>query len=127
VAAQVHACGITLELCPTSNVHTGAVASVAAHPFDRFRRLGFTVTVNTDNRLMSGVTASSELGAIADAFDLGPAVWQALTEQAVAAAFLDEASRTKLLDDVIRPRYAALDAGSTGPAHEKQSRHRSPR
>ena len=51
--------GCPLEMCPTSNIHTGAVASIAEHPIDLLRRLRFRVTVNTDNRLMSGVTLSS--------------------------------------------------------------------
>ena len=45
-------------MCPTSNVHTGLAASIADHPIDLLRRLRFRVTVNTDNRLMSGVTLS---------------------------------------------------------------------
>ena len=47
---------VPLEMCPTSNVHTGAVATFADHPIDLLRRLRFRVTVNTDNRLMSGVS-----------------------------------------------------------------------
>ena len=49
---------IPLEMCPTSNVHTGAVASIEEHPIHLLRQLSFRVTVNTDNRLMSGVTLS---------------------------------------------------------------------
>ena len=52
-------------MCPTSNVHTGAVASLADHPIDLLRRLRFRVTLNTDNRLMSGVSLSSEFLALA--------------------------------------------------------------
>ena len=52
---------VTLEIAPSSNVQTGAYPSLAAHPVDRLHRLGFAVTVNTDNRLMSGVSASSEV------------------------------------------------------------------
>lgn len=51
---------IPLECCPTSNVQTGTVASIEAHPMHRLRDLGFAVTVNTDNRLVSGVSMSSE-------------------------------------------------------------------
>ena len=52
---------VTLEIAPSSNVQTGAYPSLAAHPVDRLHRLGFAVTLNTDNRLMSGVSASSEI------------------------------------------------------------------
>ena len=61
---------VPLEMCPTSNVHTGAVASVAQHPIDLLRRLRFRVTVNTDNRLMSGVTLSDEFAALQAVFGL---------------------------------------------------------
>ena len=59
---------IPLEVCPTSNVHTGAVASIATHPIDLLARLRFRVTLNTDNRLMSGITLSSEFESCAQAF-----------------------------------------------------------
>jgi adenosine deaminase len=49
---------VPLELCPTSNVHTGAAASIAEHPIELLKRLRFRITVNTDNRLMSGITLS---------------------------------------------------------------------
>ena len=59
---------VTLEIAPSSNVQTGAYAYLAEHPVDRLHRLGFAVTVNTDNRLMSGVSASSELTDVATTF-----------------------------------------------------------
>src|SRR3954466_8944806 len=55
LAAFVRDRRIPLEMCPTSNVHTGAAASIGEHPIDLLRRLRFRVTVNTDNRLMSNV------------------------------------------------------------------------
>ena len=61
LAQYVRDVRVPLEMCPTSNVHTGAVASIGDHPIDLLRRLRFRVTVNTDNRLMSGVTLSSEM------------------------------------------------------------------
>jgi adenosine deaminase len=101
---------VTLEIAPSSNVQTGAYPSIAKHPVDRLHRLGFAVTVNTDNRLMSGVTASSELTDVADAFGWGWDDVQTVTERALAAAFLDETERARLLTDVVRPGYAALRA-----------------
>ena len=59
LAAFVRDRRVPLEMCPTSNVHTGGAPSIAEHPFDLLRRLRFRVTVNTDNRLMSGVSLSS--------------------------------------------------------------------
>ena len=61
VAQRVLTERVPLEVAPSSNVQTGAYPSLAAHPVDRLHRAGFTVTVNTDNRLMSGVTVTSEL------------------------------------------------------------------
>jgi adenosine deaminase len=89
-------------------VQTGAYASLAAHPVDRLHRLGFAVTVNTDNRLMSGVSTSSELIDVAATFGWTWDDVQAVTERALAAAFAPEAERARLLQDVVRPGFAAL-------------------
>ena len=51
---------IVLEMCPSSNVQTGAVPSIEKHPLGLLARLRFRVTVNTDNRLMSDTTMSQE-------------------------------------------------------------------
>src|SRR5213075_2539633 len=61
LAAYVRDKRIPLELCPSSNVQTGAAASIAEHPIGLLRDLRFRATVNTDNRLMSGTTVSREL------------------------------------------------------------------
>ena len=71
LAAFVRDRRVPLEMCPTSNVHTGAAASIAEHPIDLLRRLRFRVTLNTDNRLMSGVSMSSEFAALDEAFGIG--------------------------------------------------------
>jgi adenosine deaminase len=99
---------IPLEIAPTSNVQTGAYPSLAAHPVDRLHRLGFAVTVNTDNRLMSGVSATSELAAVAETFGWTWDDVQTVTERAVAAAFLPAAERARLLAEVVRPGFAAV-------------------
>ncbi|MBT2321416.1 adenosine deaminase family protein [Variovorax paradoxus] len=57
---EVRERGVHLELCPTSNVHTGAAASLAAHPIRRLRQAGLSVSFHTDNRLMSMVSMSGE-------------------------------------------------------------------
>jgi adenosine deaminase len=99
---------VPLEIAPSSNVQTGAYPSMAGHPVDRLHRLGFAVTVNTDNRLMSGVSVSSELTDVAAAFGWGWHDVQAVTERALAAGFLDDGERARLLSDVVRPGFAAL-------------------
>ena len=96
---------VPLELCPRSNVQTGAAASVAAHPVSALLRLGFAVTVNTDNRLMSGTSPSLELhGLVTDAgWTLADLRDVALTAAWSAFRPLDE--RGALVDDVILPAY----------------------
>ena len=108
VAARVLAAGIPLEVCPTSNVHTGVVPSVSSHPLDRLRRLGFAVTLNTDNRLMSGVTATSEAGAVVDAFGYGLDELEALALTAAGAVFVDDADELASLTDRVRRGFASL-------------------
>ncbi len=108
VAREILAGGITLEVCPTSNVHTGVVGALADHPVQRLRDAGFAVTISTDNRLMSGVSATEELRATADAFGWDLDDVREVTEAAAHAAFLDdEVARADLLQ-VIGRGFAAL-------------------
>ena len=101
---------IPLEVCPTSNVHTGAARSITSHPIELLRRLRFRVTVNTDNRLMSGITMSSEFEACARAFDWTLDDMQWLTLNAAKSAFFQFDLRLAMIDTVIKPGYAALRA-----------------
>ena len=101
---------IPLEMCPSSNVQTGAAPSIAEHPIGLLRRLQFRVTVNTDNRLMSGVSVSSEMAALVDAFGYGWADLRWLTINAMKSAFIPFDQRLRLIDEVIKPGYAALAA-----------------
>ena len=97
---------IALELCPTSNVQTGAAPSIAEHPIGLLRELNFRVTVNTDNRLMSGITLSSEMHALTDAFGYGWDDLQWLTINAMKSAFVHFDERLELINRVIKPGYA---------------------
>ncbi|MGY1703254.1 adenosine deaminase [Geodermatophilus sp. SYSU D00697] len=108
VAQRVRDRGVPLEVAPSSNVQTGAYPSLAEHPVDRLHRLGFAVTVNTDNRLMSGVSMTSELTDVVATFGWGWDDVQTVTERALAAAFLPASERERLLTDVVRPGFAAL-------------------
>ena len=108
IAAFVRDTRVPLELCPTSNVHTGGVGSVAEHPFDLLRRLRFRVTVNTDNRLMSGVSASSEFKALDEAFGLDLDEMRWLTINALKSAFIPFDERLFLINEVVKPAYARL-------------------
>ncbi|HEY6013811.1 MAG TPA: adenosine deaminase [Candidatus Limnocylindrales bacterium] len=108
LAAFVRDRRVPLEMCPTSNVHTGAAASIREHPFDLLRRLRFRVTVNTDNRLMSGTSMTQEMIALVEAFGLGLADLQWFTLNAMKSAFLHFDERLRIINDVIKPGYAAL-------------------
>ncbi len=108
LAAYVRDKRIPLELCPSSNVQTGAVPSIAAHPFGLLAQLRFRVTVNTDNRLMSGCTMSSEMAQLVDAFGYGWSDLQRFTINAMKSAFLPFDERLALIDDVIKPGFAVL-------------------
>ena len=112
LAAYVRDMRVPLEMCPTSNVHTGAVASIEDHPIDLLRRLRFRVTVNTDNRLMSGVTLSDEFETLARTFDFGLDEMQWLTLNAMKSAFAPFDERLRLINGVIKPGYARLLAES---------------
>ena len=101
---------VPLEMCPTSNVHTGATPSLGAHPIDLLRRLRFRVTVNTDNRLMSGITLSSEFAALSRAFGIGLDDMEWLTLNAMKSAFWPFDGRLKIINEQIKPGYAALRA-----------------
>jgi adenosine deaminase len=112
LAEYVRDCRIPLELCPSSNVQTGAAPSIAEHPIGLLRRLQFRVTVNTDNRLMSGVSMTSELSALVDAFGYGWSDLRWLTVNAMKSAFLPFDQRLRIIDEVIKPGYAALETGA---------------
>jgi adenosine deaminase len=103
---------VPLEMCPTSNVHTGAARSLAEHPIGLLMDLRFRVTVNTDNRLMSGTSLSEEFTRLGEHFDIDLARMQWLTVNAMKSAFIHFDQRLALIEDVIKPGYARLAVGS---------------
>jgi len=94
---RAHELGLHFEVCPSSNVHTGAAASLAAHPLRRMLNAGLSVSVSTDNRLMSGVTLSDELRVAHEVLGLDRPMLRALNRAAAAASFLPEAVRSAAL------------------------------
>ena len=106
---------IPLEVCPTSNVNTGVFDSIAEHPINQLIDLRFRVTLNTDNRLMSGVSMSSEMAALVDNFDYGWDRLRWLTVNGMKSSFLPFRERLQLIEQVIKPRYAPLEAWATEP------------
>ncbi len=110
LAAWVRDRRVPLEMCPTSNVNTGAAPSIAEHPIGLLRRLRFRVTVNTDNRLMSDVTLSDEFLKLSEAFgyDLDDMEW--LTLNAMKSAFWPFEQRLRIINEQIKPGYARIRA-----------------
>jgi adenosine deaminase len=93
---------IALELSPSSNLQTGAIAAwgedLIDHPFDLLYQLGFRVTVNTDNRLMSNTSLSKELALLAETFDYDLSDLEVFQLNAASAAFLPLEDREELAD-----------------------------
>jgi adenosine deaminase len=111
LASYVRDQRIPLEMCPASNVQTGAATSIAEHPIGLLKRLRFRVTVNTDNRLMSRTSMTDEMTALVEAFGYGFADLRWFTINAMKSAFLPFDERLAIIDQVIKPAYAALTDG----------------
>jgi len=112
LAAYIRDRRIPLEMCPTSNVQTGAAPSIAEHPIRVLRQLSFRVTVNTDNRLMSQVTLSSEFHRLVTEFGYGWSDIEWLTINAMKSAFSGFDERLHLINTVIKPGFATARAMS---------------
>ncbi|MFF5262269.1 adenosine deaminase [Actinomadura viridis] len=100
LVAHLRETRIPLEVCPTSNVCTGQVASLADHPLPRMLEEGLFVTLNTDDPPMFGTTLNGEYRAAAEAFGLGRADLTALARNAVIASSLDDAGKQAVLDEI---------------------------
>ncbi len=110
LASYVRDKRIPLEMCPSSNVQTGATASLAEHPIKLLAALRFRVTVNTDNRLMSRTSLSQEFGLLAETFGYGLPEMEWLTVNAMKSAFIPYDERYRLITETIKPWYAANKA-----------------
>jgi len=101
VAERVRSGGITLEVCPTSNLHTRAFPSIEAHPVGLLHRSGFAVTLNPDNRLMSGTSMTGEFAVVAAHQGFAVADLRVATLRAVDAAFCDAVTREETRERVL--------------------------
>ncbi len=101
---------IPLELCPTSNLQTGAVKDIKSHPIGILSKLRFRVTLNTDNRLMSGTSMSHEMQEVVKAFEWTFQDLQRVTINALKSAFIPFDERLTLIDEVVKPAYAKISA-----------------
>ncbi|XAS68005.1 adenosine deaminase [Micrococcaceae bacterium Sec5.7] len=111
LASWVRDRGIALEICPSSNLQTGAIASfgegIENHPLDMLYQLGFNVTINTDNRLMSGVTLTDEFELLVETFDYDLDDLLELTLNAAEASFLPLEEKEALVE-YINDAYSGL-------------------
>lgn len=105
LASYVRDRRIPLEVCPTSNVHTGAATSIADHPIGLLTDLSFRITMNTDNRLMSATELSDEFTACAEAFGWDWKVIRWMTVNAMKSAFIPFDERLELINNDIKPWY----------------------
>ncbi len=101
---------IPLEMCPSSNVHTGAAPSIAEHPIGLLMKLRFRVTVNTDNRLMSDTTMTNEFAVLVETFDLTWDDVEWLTINAMKSSFWPFEQRLQVINQKIKPGFARLRA-----------------
>ncbi len=99
---------VPLEVCLSSNVQTGAAPSLAEHPFPIFRRLGFRVTLNTDNRLMSGTTMTEEYLLAVRHFGLTLDDLETLSINGMKSAFAPYDQRCEAIFERIKAPFAAL-------------------
>ncbi|MFG3122211.1 adenosine deaminase [Streptomyces sp. NPDC048201] len=97
---------IALEMCPTSNLQTGCATSIAEHPITALKDLGFRVTLNTDNRLVSGTTMTREMALLVEEAGWTAQDLRTVTVNAVKSAFIPFDERKALIEDVILPGYA---------------------
>jgi adenosine deaminase len=110
VAEYVRDQRIALEVAPSSNLQTGGAGTIATHPINELYKIGFNVTVNNDNRLMSRTHTSREFMLLVENFGWDWSDVRRCTENAMEAAFLHYPDRMTILDEVIRPAYAALES-----------------
>ncbi|MET8948481.1 adenosine deaminase [Streptomyces sp. NPDC004542] len=99
---------IALEMCPTSNLQTGAATSIAQHPITALKDLGFRVTLNTDNRLVSGTTMTREMSLLVEEAGWSAEDLRTVTVNAVKSAFMPFDERRALIEDVVLPGYASV-------------------
>ncbi len=91
---------LALEVCPTSNVRTRAVARIEEHPLPRLVEAGLLVTINSDDPPMFGTTLNDEYAVAARLLGLGPQGVAALARTAVTASFLDPVSKQRIAGEI---------------------------
>ncbi|GAA3827483.1 adenosine deaminase [Brevibacterium ammoniilyticum] len=100
---------IPLELCPSSNLQTDIGGTIATHPITGLKDLGFAVTINPDNRLMSGTSVSREMRLLVDEAGWTQTDLEWATVNAITAAFLPLDVRERMLDEILIPGFARVN------------------
>ena len=108
LASYVRDRRIPLELCPTSNLQTGAAKTISEHPIGILAKLRFRITVNTDNRLMSRTSMTHEMNELVAAFGWNLTDLQRVTVNAMKSAFIPFDERLAIIETVIKPAYARI-------------------
>jgi adenosine deaminase len=108
LSAYVRDRRVPLELCPSSNIQTGAAKSIKDHPIGVLTKLGFRATVNTDNRLMSDTSMTKEMTLLVNELGFTLKQLQWLTVNAMKSSFIPFDQRLKLINEVIKPAYAKI-------------------
>jgi adenosine deaminase len=99
---------VPIEVCLSSNVHTGATPSLERHPFPHYLGRGFRVTLNTDNRLMSRTSMTEECLLAVEHFGLSLSQIEKLAINGMKSAFARYDERIRIIFDRIKPGYARL-------------------
>nr|WP_076389085.1 adenosine deaminase [Vaginimicrobium propionicum] len=107
VASDIMERQLALEVCPSSNLQTGAAKSMATHPIARLVSEGFNVTINPDNRLQSATTVTGEYQRVKDAFSFSTTQFEKLTIASAKAAFLPEDVIERVIETQIKPAWQA--------------------
>jgi len=110
LASYVRDRRIPLELCPTSNLQTGAAKTYSEHPIGMLAKLRFRVTLNTDNRLMSRTSMSNEMSECVKSFGWKFADLQRVTVNALKSSFIPFEERLEIIEKIVKPAYAAISA-----------------
>ena len=110
LASYVRDRRIPLELCPTSNLQTGAAKTYSEHPIGMLAKLRFRVTLNTDNRLMSRTSMSNEMSECVKSFGWKFTDLQRVTVNALKSSFIPFEERLEIIEKVVKPSYAVISA-----------------
>lgn len=98
--AYLASTGVVLEVCPTSNVRTKSVSSLAAHPLPTLVEAGVQITINSDDPPMFSTTLNQEYEVARDLLDLDDAGVADLARAAIRASFADAGVKSKVLDEI---------------------------